>query len=108
MARVATEDKVGCRTPAEGRDGVTNIPKWKFDVLRDAILTVLRDGDIRFSDLKPRLEAVLPEDVLNRLGSLGWHATCVKLEMEVRGEVARVEAKGPQIMMLGRNAPKGQ
>lgn len=106
MAGVS-EDKVGCRTPAEGRDGVTNIPKWKFNVLRDAILGELAKGDFRFSELKPRLAAALPEDTLGKLGSLGWHATCVKLELEVRGEVARVDAKGPQVMTLGPKAPKG-
>lgn len=101
------EEKVGCRTPAEGRDGVTNIPKWKFDVLRAAILSELQIGDFRFSELKPRLAEALSDDVKSKLGSLGWHATCVKLEMEVRGEVARVDAKGPQVMTLGPNADRG-
>ena len=104
---MANSDKVGCRTPAEGRDGVTNIPRWKFDTLRAAILTELRQGDFRFSDLRPRLASALPDVVLSRLGSLGWHATCVKLELEVRGEVARLHAKGPQIMTLGPKAPEG-
>ena len=94
------EEKVGCRTPAEGRDGVTNIPRWKFDALREAILTVVSRGDIRFSELKEAVRGELSEDVLSKLGSLGWHMTCVKLELEVRGEIARRVGKGAQVIGL--------
>ena len=99
---------MGCRTPTEGRDGVTNVPRWKFDTLRDAILKELSEGDFPFSELQARMAGALPEELLAEMGSLGWHATTVKLELEVRGEVARVDAKGPQVMKLGPNAPKGR
>jgi hypothetical protein len=32
------EDKIACRTPAQGRDGVTWIPAWKYAAVRRAIL----------------------------------------------------------------------
>ena len=95
-----TEDKVACRTPAEGRDGVTNIPRWKFDMLREAILAVLAEGDIRFTDLQAAVGARLAAADLQRLGSLGWHVTTVKLELECRGEVVRRAVKGPQMIGL--------
>jgi len=31
-------DKIACHTPAKSRGGVTNIPKWKYDCVRRAIL----------------------------------------------------------------------
>lgn len=89
-------DKVACRTPAEGRDGVTNIPAWKFDLLRGTIREVLADAPIRFSELKDAVGTRLSAEDLGKLGSLGWHVTTVKLEMEVRGEIMRLDAKGPQ------------
>lgn len=94
------QEKTACRTPAEGRDGVTNIPKWKFDALKAAILAVLSRGDIRFSDLKEAVRGELSEEVLAKLGSLGWHVTCVKLELEVRGDIERISQKGPQVIKL--------
>ena len=96
------EEKIGCRTPAEGRDGVTNIPKWKFDLVRDAILSVAAQP-VLFKDLAPRVGERLSAEDRARLGSLGWHVTCVKLELEVRGEIKRLDAKGPQqIQATGR------
>jgi len=46
--------KVTCRTPTAGRDGTTQIPKWKYDSIRQAILDVIEtapDGQIAFSKL---------------------------------------------------------
>ena len=89
-------DKVACRTPAAGRDGVTNIPAWKFDLIRDAILGILSEGPAPFSDLAVEVKARLSADDLSKLGSVGWHVTTVKLEMEMRGEIERVPGAGPQ------------
>ena len=97
------EDKVACRTPAEGRSGVTNIPRWKFDAVRAAILEALQragpDG-LAFSELSGAVGQQLDPAVLARLGSVGWHSTTVKLELEVRGEIVRLPGKGPQRLVL--------
>ena len=89
-------DKVACRTPAAGRDGVTNIPAWKFDAVRAAILDALADGPILYKDLNAAVEQRLDAETLANLGKLGWHVVTIKLELEVRGEIARLDAKGPQ------------
>ncbi len=94
-------EKVACRTPAEGRDGVTNIPAWKFECLRKAILDQLAAGDIAFADLREAVRARLTRQELDDLGSLGWHMTAVKLELEVRGEVRRLKGVSPQMLTLG-------
>ena len=97
---LAETPKTDCRTPTQDRDGVTRIPSWKFDVLRAAILDVLSEDDVRFSDLKERVRPRLSQETLSQLGSLGWHVTTVKLELEVRGEVIRRGGKGPQVIGL--------
>lgn len=89
-------EKVACRTPAEGRDGVTNIPKWKFDAVQAAILKAVGDDGLPFSELNEAVKRHLDEKDYHRLGSLGWHVTTVKLEMEVRGEIERLPGSGPQ------------
>ncbi len=93
-------EKVACRTPAEGRDGVTNIPKWKFDAIHAAILAILGEGDIAFADLADAVRARLSEKELAELGSVGWHVTSVKLEMEVRGDILRKPGGGRQVITL--------
>ena len=98
-----TEPKTACRTPAEGRDGVTNIPSWKFDLLRAIILKVVEEAGsdgLPFSQLKDTVRLHLTGEDLAELGSLGWHTTCVKLEMEVAGDIKRLDAKGPQRIVL--------
>ena len=93
-------DKVACRTPAEGRDGVTNIPAWKFDLIRGHLLALLADGPRVYNDVRDEIGARLTVEEAEQLGKLGWHVITVKLELEVRGEIERVKAKGPQQIQL--------
>lgn len=90
--------KVACRTPNPGRDGATNIPAWKFDALRTAILDALGPGPMRWSDLTDAVRARLPADTLEKLGNPGWHVVTVKLELEVRGEIERIPGAKPQML----------
>jgi len=91
-------EKVGCRTPAEGRDGVTNIATWKFDAIRAAILDILDGGEIPWAELPDAVAKRLTKGQLDTLGKVGWHVVSVKLEMEVRGEIRRKPGKGRQII----------
>lgn len=96
-------DKVPCRTPAKGRDGVTNIPRWKFDLMRTHILAILGQAGPKgfaFADLSAAVGARLLDDERRALGSIGWHVTTVKLELEVAGEVLRIAGPGPQRLAL--------
>ena len=81
-------DKTPCRTP-EG-SSATNVPSWKFDVLRAAILDALRSGPVPWKRLTKEAGERLTFEEKRDLGSLGWHATTVRLEMEVRGEIERL------------------
>jgi hypothetical protein len=60
------------------------------------VLDAAEDGRIAFRDLPSAIEAELSTNQLAKLGSLGWHVTTVKLEMEVAGEIARVPGAKPQ------------
>ena len=91
---------MACRTPTPGRHGETRIPGWKFDTVRGAILDVLADGPVPFGKLTQRVRELLDGESLARLGSVGWHVTAVKLELEVRGEIRRQDGSGPQILEL--------
>jgi len=94
--------KVICRTPTKGREGTTAIPCWKYNCIRRAILTALDEtetGYITFKDLRTAVESHLTPNQLSKLGSLGWHVTTVKLNMEVEGELLRIAGAKPQRLM---------
>ncbi|MCY4543463.1 MAG: hypothetical protein OXB95_13895 [Rhodobacteraceae bacterium] len=93
-------DRIVCRTPSPGKKGTTRIPKWKFDCIRRSILDELRQGDVAFSQLASKVESSLSAKELERLGSIGWHVTSVKLELECRGEIRRRMRKGRQVLTM--------
>jgi len=94
-------DKIACHTPAKSRGGVTNIPKWKYDCIRRAILDELEeseDGTVIFGTLSAAVTDRLTSNQLAKLGSVKWHVTTVKLNMEVEGELERVPRRKPQAL----------
>jgi len=94
-------ETVACRTPTAGKAGVTRIPKWKYDCVRRAILDCLEEsetGQIKFMDLPDAVHDQLTSNQLAKLGSIGWHVTTVKLNMEVEGELQRVSRLSPQTL----------
>ena len=97
------DDRVICRTPTPGRHGVTRLPRWKYDAVRTAILdAVAKAGDqgLAFGDLSAAVAARLTGDQLADLGSVGWHTTSVKLNMEVEAEIKRLPNISPQRLIL--------
>ena len=82
-----------------GKTGV-NIDKWKYDMVRGAILDILQDHETY-------LFKNLSDEVAHRLGdrfegSFGWYTTSVKLDLEARGEIERLPKKSPQQIRLCR------
>lgn len=97
-------DKIICRTPTKGRDGTTTIPTWKYKSVRQAIIESIEQsetGSIAFKDLAQAVKTKLTPDQLSALGSVGWHVTTVKLNMEVEGEISRVPDLSPQRLVKG-------
>ncbi|MFK7956481.1 MAG: dihydrofolate reductase [Lysobacterales bacterium] len=100
LPRILNE-RVLCRTPSVGKKP-TRIPQWKFELLRGHIVQILADADspVLFAELRGLVGSRLNADQRKRLGSLGWHCTCVKLELEVAGEIQRLRGSGPQLLAL--------
>ena len=91
------EARVLCKTPTPGKQP-TRIPKWKYEAVRHAILKVVPKDEpgIRFAELAGEVEKLLPAEDKDRLGSVSWHTTVVKLDMEVKGEILRIVGSNPQ------------
>ncbi len=93
-------EKIECRTPTPDKKP-TRIDSWKFNAVRRAILEALpTEGEgVVFRDLPKIVQAGLTEDDLAKLGSVSWYTTTVKLELEVRGEIRRVQGVSPQRLL---------
>ena len=86
-----------CRTPTPGKRPV-NITRWKYEAVRRAILAAVPEQEpgIPFKELSAQVGARLKPGERERLGSIGWYTTSVKLDLEVRGEIRRVAGITPQ------------
>jgi len=95
-------ERILCQTPTPGKQP-TSIPLWKYEAVRAVILEVVprEEPGIPTTELLDWLRARLDADVQARLGSIAWHATTVKLHMEVLGELRRVPGARPQRLVLG-------
>lgn len=99
---MSREEKVICRTPNAA--GTTRLPRWKFDCVARAILAAVADAGpdgLAFKHLTAEVTSRLSKAELKDLGSVGWHATSVKLELEVQGKIARVSRVTPQRIVMG-------
>ena len=90
-------DKVLCQTPTPGKQP-TRIDRWKYEAVCRAILATLdaHAEGIPFKDLRTHVAQRLSEREKTELGSIGWYTTTVKLDLEVKGIIARVPGSKPQ------------
>lgn len=75
----------------------TRVTKAYYDAYRAALLEVIpttAEG-IFFSDLSDAVQAHVPDDILAQT-SPGWWSTTVKLDLEARGLIERVQMPGKQ------------
>ena len=93
------DDRVLCRNPDADKHG-TRIPRWKYELVRDAIFHALdsRPEGFPFRDLPSFVGRTLTPDDVRRLGSVSWHTTVIKLELEAAGSVARGPTSRPQLL----------
>ena len=91
------EEWIVCKTPTPGKKP-TSIPRWKYEAVRRAILEAIPPhGDgVPFRELPRLVSERLRKEELDRLGSVGWHTTTVKLHLEVLGEIRRLPSVSPQ------------
>ena len=88
--------KTVCHTPTPGKQP-TAIPSWKYELLRKHILAVVPSGKpgIAAKDLADLVRDRLESNDLDQLGSVSWHTTTVRLNMEVEGELTRLANSTP-------------
>lgn len=80
-----------------GKQGV-NIDKGKYDTVREAIEETLRaQPGTTFSELTDEVGRKIG-DVFD--GSVGWYVVSVKLDLEARGVLERVDGRSPQRLRL--------
>jgi hypothetical protein len=92
------QDRVVCRTPTPDSQP-KRIERCRFDAVLRATLEVLPNrapGVAFMSELPGLVEQTLTPEERATLGSAGWYATTVKLELDVRGEIVRVPRSSPQ------------
>ena len=96
-------DRVVCRNP-DPRKETTRIPRWKHEAVRRAILraVAVRPAGVPFGELPRRVRRALSAAQLAELGSVTWHTTVVKLDLEARGEIRRVPGTKPQLVVRSR------
>jgi hypothetical protein len=98
---VSKDEKVLVETPTPGKQP-THIDKWKFDLVRAAILAVVPADEhgVEFNVLPQLVEEHISPDKLEDLGTVSWYTTTVKLDMEVKGEIERIPGSKPQKLRL--------
>ena len=100
LCMLEQKDKIVCETPTPGKKP-TRIDKWKYDLIRGLILKVLpKTGKgLAFKDLPRLVGSKLTKTEQERLGSVSWYTTVVKLDLEVRGDIHRVPGVSPQHLL---------
>lgn len=95
------EEKILCLTPTPGKQG-TRIDRWKYETLRRAIRRAVSKNKtgVEFMRLAELTRPFLSDDELQKIGSLMWYVTTVKLHLEVIGEIERVPNSRPQRIRL--------
>lgn len=90
-------DRIHTLHPDPEKDGV-RILHWKYDAVREAILEAVprEEPGLAFKELAGRVRSALDPTILEDLGSVAWYTVTVKLDLEARGELARVEGARPQ------------
>ena len=81
-----------------GKSG-KNISKQKYDAVREAILSALKNRELTHTELFEQLHKRLKSKFS---GSVSWYGETVKLDLEARKMIERMPSK-PQKYRLKRN-----
>jgi hypothetical protein len=82
------EEKIQTLHP-RGKSG-KNIDKPKYETIKQAILTVLKDQELTRKELFAELEKMLTEKFF---GNISWYGETVKLDLEARKVIERTSSK---------------
>lgn len=90
-------ERVQTRHPNPAKS-MPRIERDVYDAFRTAILSVAPPAGygVPFRDLPRLVTGQIPRGIHERIGSVGWYVTTVKLDLEARGEIERVPGSRPQ------------
>jgi uncharacterized protein DUF6958 len=91
------EEKIMTKQPL-GKTG-RNISRQKYDTLKRAILSVLKDSELTHTELFKQLNKSLKDGFS---GNVSWYGETVKLDLEARKMIERTSSK-PQKYRLKPN-----
>lgn len=96
-------EKIICFTPTPGKNPI-RIDKWKYDLISDTILNTLKihDEGVLFKELPELISNQLSNDELDKIGSIMWYTTTVKLDLEYKKAIRRVVNSQPQRLILNK------
>ncbi len=98
MARSTAETMTTLNVNYSKGKGGTRVSVEKYGIIRKAVLAAVpgtRTG-IVFADLPDLVGKRLSKVQRSRFGSIGWYTTTVKLDLEARGLIERIEGSKPQ------------
>jgi hypothetical protein len=101
------EEMIVCRSAARRVEPVL-LEKWRYDLLRQAILNVVPADDIglMYKQLTPAVRANLSPADRARIGPLHHDATLVKFDLEFGGELEQIAGMRPQYLRRVRPSLK--
>jgi hypothetical protein len=90
---------IHCKNPDPGKQG-TDISRRNFEMVRRAILAAIDEHPrgLTSTELMVRVRERLTDDDVERLGSVSWHTTVVKLHLEAESEIERDTSVRPTLM----------
>ena len=90
------DTKIACRSP--NSDKQVAVYEWKFDAMREVLLKVVPSDEsgVESSSLPAIVSKDLAKEYVDHLGNIAWLTETVRLEMEVRGELVRIEGSKPK------------
>jgi hypothetical protein len=92
-----TEEKILTKHPF-GKNG-KNISRQKYETLKKAILSALKDKELTHAELFERLNKTLKGKFS---GNVSWYAETVKLDLEARRMIDRTSSKPQKYRMKRR------
>lgn len=92
-----THETITLRNIIKGPNNAS-MEKTKYEAYKRAILEVLpiEKTGILFRDLPDLVRGRLPKDSIDTMGSVPWHVTAVKVDLEARGLIERLPGVKPQ------------
>ena len=91
------EAKVQTKHPA-GKTG-RSISREKYDAVKNAMVSALRDRELTHTELMSALQRVLKKKSFN--GNISWYGETVKLDLEARRTLERTDSKPQRYRLKG-------